>query len=1277
MRNRLFTEIAEMLLRFNAEIKNQNQIGRTDLNYVAEEIYGVVLNIVLDCNLKNVRYFQGGYQAIDLADESNGLAVQVTSNNNRMRIQHTLDRFLEARMEERYQRLIVLVIGNGRQYKNRFDVRSVFDFDASRDIWDEKRLLHEIESLDITKLKKLRDYLCHHMPGLAKPKLEISNEDNIDHKLDGIIRSDTGLRDMIDRDLLYQNTVYCNYGYLVDENMLQTVGHLFVIASAEQKVSMPVREGCYISQDNTWLMLVGLSSEQVTAAIKQCTNLTSLEIVHHNLEEISLDHLQGLKNLKICENSKPIHFTGNRFLASLERFCVRASQLADILDFKSATQLRELIIDARTGGSVRLEGLDWCGKMDNLELHKAEIDMIDLDRLSNLKMLYLSGMDTEIRVKNNHNHLTKLWLYTCNVASLTFLPRLKALDILIVFGSMTPVLGLDVPDLSMSKKLTKVSFEHTKLHTVRELPSQISELNLLNTGLSRIPDSVKSMKDLKTLDLNGLYLRELPEWLADLKLPVRVSGGLWLTGILMESTRVEGVDLRTIPEQQELLKEWLEALRDARNQTQNEVKVIFLGDGEAGKSHIIKRLENDGAVLQDFNGDATPGIAITNKTLDLTDRAVLVRAWDFGGQEILHAMHRIFMTEQSLFVVVLNARNDTQDHRAEHWLRFIYSFDKYAQVLLVLNKIDQNPRASININRLKRMFPGLADVVKMSAKEDTPVEFTEHFIQPLKQQLERFEELKTPFPKSWRRLEEKLEGVKDRYIREREYKKLCEEAGIDKAEVRNELVYRFMNLGICFRCDEETWTKSFLLLEPRWVTNAIYKILFNHHDKAFNGIISVADIQDCLIDGETPWSVEQNLSYNEDEVNYILHVMRSYGLSFQMDDEHESEFIPMLCDRNESQLMKEFVDDPRTLEILWEFNYLPDNLLFHLMVEQSGELDTDHVWLSGASFQDSYTQHCMIVERDGNTLKLFAENKPGQDSARRHMESMERNLRKVIDTRFPGMVEQKRDNSCESAVSMTWMERYPGIRRMLVHKVNGRRETFDLNRLEDNKNCLQYSQLLKTTILAKDLLEWSYRGMDPEQSKLVLDLIEGCMDVQANRNSHENPRNTYVRDVLRAKQYYTCDQTLCGKAEGQNEAGELDMEIRRDAGKPWTIFEALNHSDYDTWKRHLNKLLTNYNPHRMKTLFLVVYIDNKDFTTITSRYGELVKAHAPSGFSCIGESAEEMTDVFASDVHGVKVWRCHYESNTGAMTVYHIFVHMDKPIESNTSKKNTVSKQPE
>ena len=58
--------------------------------------------------------------------------------------------------------------------------------------------------------------------------------------------------------------------------------------------------------------------------------------------------------------------------------------------------------------------------------------------------------------------------------------------------------------------MNKISFEHTKLPTVGELPSQISELNLFNTGLSRIPDSIRHMKELNTLDLNGLHLRELP-----------------------------------------------------------------------------------------------------------------------------------------------------------------------------------------------------------------------------------------------------------------------------------------------------------------------------------------------------------------------------------------------------------------------------------------------------------------------------------------------------------------------------------------------------------------------------------------------------------------------------------------------------------------------------------------------------------------------------------------------------------------------------------------------
>lgn len=1272
MHENLFREIADILTNLNSEISRQNKIGRTDINYEAEEIYCAVLNLTFGWNLQSMRQFNGLPQIVDLADDDRRLAVQITSSITPMKIRHILRRISEYQQDILYDRLIILFTGNKPRLRVPIDNSIRFHFDPHEDFWDENKLLHKLRELDLVQLKELRDYLRNKISGIGQPILANINEDNI-HELDRIIHDHGDYTEIIDRSLLEQNTILFEYESLIDGTLLRTVSHLFVIASPEISVDSLITKGGYISQDNSWLLLIQFSPEQVAYIIALCTNLTSLVIRGNNLEELSLDHARELKKLEVLENSRPIRFVGNKFLTSLEHLCIRTPQLVDRLDFRNATKLRELTIVAYIKNSIKIEGLDWCGSLTALELQNISIDAIDLDRLRNLKILHLYGTETEIRINSSHDHLTELWLYTCTVTSLAFLPQLLTLEILIVFGSRTPPLGLDVPVLSMCKKLKKISFEHTKLHTVGELPSQISELNLFNTGLSRIPDSIRHMKELNTLDLNGLHLRELPIWLADLNLPVRVNWGLSLTGILMVGTRVEGVDLRTIPEQQELLKEWLEALHDKRNQTQNEVKVVFLGDGEAGKSHIVKRLEQDGALLPNFNGDATPGIAIANKRLDLADRSVVVRVWDFGGQEILHAMHRIFMTTQTLYVVVLNARNDTQDYRAEHWLRFVYSFDKDARVMLVLNKVDQNPRTSINLNRLQRLFPGLPAPVKMSAKEDSPEDFVNHFIKPLQQQLEQFEVLKSPFPKTWRLLEEKLESVQERYIRERDYKKYCSEVGISKSEVINELLYRFVNLGICFRCEEEAWTRSFLLLEPKWVTNAIYKILFNQHKKVYNGIIGVSDIQDCLMDGENAWSVDESMSYNEDEVNYILKVMRSCGLSFSMNDADENEFIPMLCDRNESQLLKAYAEDPTVLEIWLQFDYLPDNLLFHLMVELCGELDTDHVWLGGAKFMDHDTKHCMIVERDGNTLKLYAENKPGRDLARHHMESMERNIRKVIAERFQGMVAQASEASDRNATVVNVWNRYPNIHRLLVHKLNGQRETFDLNRLEADENCQHYSKLLKTTILAKDLLARSYRGMAPDQSLLIQDMVECCTDVQANRNPHENPRNTYVRDILRAKHYYVCDQTLCGKSEGQNEAGELDMEIRRDAGMPWTIFEALNHSDYDTWKRHLDKLLTNYNPYRLKMLFLVVYVDNKKFDSVVDHYKTLLRTHAPTDIKCIGESAEEITDIFVGDAGGIRVWRCNYESGIGSMTVYHFFAHMDKPIEPNPPKKSSTT----
>src|SRR6202008_4464686 len=89
----------------------------------------------------------------------------------------------------------------------------------------------------------------------------------------------------------------------------------------------------------------------------------------------------------------------------------------------------------------------------------------------------------------------------------------------------------------------------------------------------------------------------------------------------------------------------------------------------------------------------TEGIRITEWPLTVGEKKDQVRlnVWDFGGQEIMHATHQFFLTERSLYLVVLNGRQGHEDAEAEYWLQLVRSFGGDSPVLVVLNKIGQHP----------------------------------------------------------------------------------------------------------------------------------------------------------------------------------------------------------------------------------------------------------------------------------------------------------------------------------------------------------------------------------------------------------------------------------------------------------------------------------------------------------------------------------------------------------------------------------------------------------
>ena len=682
---------------------------------------------------------------------------------------------------------------------------------------------------------------------------------------------------------------------------------------------------------------------------------------------------------------------------------------------------------------------------------------------------------------------------------------------------------------------------------------------------------------------------------------------------------------------------------------------VFLGDGEAGKSHTIARLLNDGAHPIDFDGQATPGIAINDRAYDLDGRQVKVHFWDFGGQEILHSMHRMFLTKRTLYVVLLNARDDTQDNRARYWLHNIKSFAPDAPVLLVLNKIDQNPNASINESGLRSLYPGLTEVVRMSALKFSQRKFNTTFTAALKRQIAAFKILESPFTPAWRRLKDKLHGMTKHYIRSPEYMDYCADCGVEESiETRKALLEWFKDLGVSFCYSESPKLEDYVVLQPQWITNAIYILLYNRIKGTKNGIVSHYDVfsmlkrPDTLAD--TIHRVLPDIFYTQDEVQYVLNVVRQFRLSYPV--EGEKEFFPMLCNRNETAIVKEFARRSDVLEFRMVYEYLPNNVLHRLMVDMHRDLQTDNVWLTGAHFIQRYSDLSAVVKSDGNILTIYV-RRGAEYPAKVYLDSIRDHLERI---------------SQEMGLEIN--------ERQIAYYERNLFDTFDYDGLIGSRNngiASVFSKRMNKAIPINNILQQSGHQVGEDREKLIQDLLNTCRRMQTNKlywRTSEDNRNTYIRDALELMNYTAKDQTLVGTGAGGKRPGELDIEIRKIPNAPWTIFEGINlrgssPSEVENWNDHLKKLLDNYNPIGLSFLIMTSYVPchKNKFVSISNNFIIHMKTYSPSPYD-IREATEVNTASDHTDeTNFLRMAKCVYDCGGAITTVYHIFVRLDDESE--------------
>ena len=141
------------------EISLRNAINLYDINIVAEDFYAGLLNLIYDLKLKNVNKIEKNAAAIDLIDSENGISIQVTSNNTSDKIKHTISEYISNGTYEDASKLVILILTDRKNYTKDFDTQGKFLFDKSKDIWDLKTIVEQINKLDIEQLKEINNYL--------------------------------------------------------------------------------------------------------------------------------------------------------------------------------------------------------------------------------------------------------------------------------------------------------------------------------------------------------------------------------------------------------------------------------------------------------------------------------------------------------------------------------------------------------------------------------------------------------------------------------------------------------------------------------------------------------------------------------------------------------------------------------------------------------------------------------------------------------------------------------------------------------------------------------------------------------------------------------------------------------------------------------------------------------------------------------------------------------------------------------------------------------------
>ena len=588
-------------------------------------------------------------------------------------------------------------------------------------------------------------------------------------------------------------------------------------------------------------------------------------------------------------------------------------------------------------------------KLTTLFLHNNQLSFLpqDFSKLVNLTTLNLSSNQLSA-LPQDFSNLVKLTALFFHNNQLSFLPQdfSKLVNLTTLNLSSNPLSALP-QDFSNLVNLTTLDLSYNPLSALPQDFSNLVNLTRLylhNNELSVLPRDFSILVNLKELWLQSNRLTALPESLRDLpKLEE-----LYLHGnpALQLSPSVLGSDPRKGQRRLVSAKSILDfyfGRRTEKNRPLNELKLILVGRGGAGKTSTVQVLQ--GKPFREGE-ESTPGIALCDWKMDGCQGApVTAHIWDFAGQVITHALHQFFFSVRSVYVVVLTGRENSERDDAEYWLRLIKAFgtDDQGQgppVVVALNKWDTSGcRPRLDRGALQERYPFIRSFVELDCKTGKGVA---RLKMALCREVNKLKWVRDPFPETWDNIRRVLsiDRKKKAHLTYAEYRALCKKHGVTDEGQQDSLAEILHNLGAALNYRNDPRLREATVLQAEWLTRNVYALMRRAEKQ--NGTLKQDDV-DTVLKAEK----------DHDMRAYLARIMERFEIAYVPKAASTGVWlVPQALPDQQPKAVVAFRDAPEATRLRYTYRALPEGLVaraivrLHEFIEESrGEKQQ---WASGA-----------------------------------------------------------------------------------------------------------------------------------------------------------------------------------------------------------------------------------------------------------------------------------------------------------------------------------------